>query len=184
MATCEACRNTTETDVTFYRFPQAEENLQLWIVNMGKAEGWTPSESSSLCSEHFTPECFDGSGDLLSDAIPTVFSSDEPVELPDLKESEIQTNERETTDTHSTHNTPAQTCDCEARIQAMEKAYRLKLLSAQLQIKKCQKELMEQTHRASKWQKKALILKSAVITMKLRKTASAASSEKPADPKH
>uniref|UniRef100_A0A3B4BVB3 THAP-type domain-containing protein n=1 Tax=Pygocentrus nattereri TaxID=42514 RepID=A0A3B4BVB3_PYGNA len=51
-----------------------EGYLQQWIANMGKPEGWTPSESSVLCSAHFSPECFDGSAHLLPDAIPTVFS--------------------------------------------------------------------------------------------------------------
>ncbi|XP_072518065.1 uncharacterized protein [Salminus brasiliensis] len=180
MTACEACRNTTETGISFYKFPRDEEHLQQWIANMGKDEAWTPAESSALCSAHFTPECFDGSGHLHSYAIPTVFPPDQPVDLQVFKESENVTVQQETAETHS--DTPARTCDCEERIQAIERAYRLKLLSAQLQIKKYQKELMEQSHKAMKWQKKALILKSAVITLKLRKAASTpAASEKPTD---
>lgn len=67
-------RSVTEYPV-YLRFPLEEEHRRLWIVNMGKDAEWTPSESSSLCSAHFTPDCFEsGSACLHSDAIPTVFN--------------------------------------------------------------------------------------------------------------
>lgn len=67
-------RSVTEYPVSL-RFPLEEEHRRLWIVNMGKDAEWTPSESSSLCSAHFTPDCFEsGSACLHSDAIPTVFN--------------------------------------------------------------------------------------------------------------
>lgn len=57
------------------RFPLKEEHHRHWIVNMGKDAEWTPSESSSLCSAHFTSDCFESeSARLHSDAIPTVFN--------------------------------------------------------------------------------------------------------------
>ncbi len=57
------------------RFPLKEEHRRHWIVNMGKDAEWTPSESSSLCSAHFTPDCFESeSARLHSDAIPTLFN--------------------------------------------------------------------------------------------------------------
>ncbi len=57
------------------RFPLKEEHRRHWIVNMGKDAEWAPSESSFLCSAHFTPDCFESeSARLHSDAIPTVFN--------------------------------------------------------------------------------------------------------------
>ncbi|XP_036444072.1 si:dkey-228b2.6 isoform X2 [Colossoma macropomum] len=182
MSTCEACRNTTGKDITFYNFPQKEEYLQQWIANMGKPEGWTPSESSVLCSAHFSPECFDGSAHLRPDAIPTVFSP-ESMEAQDLKKPGNLTDNQEISVTLT--DTPRSTCDCEERLQTIEKSYKLKLLTAQLQIKKYQKELSEQSHKAMKWQRKAMVLQSAVKAMKLKKSTSStetsASSEKQTD---
>lgn len=58
---------------SFYRFPQEEEQLQHWISSMQTAAGWRPSESALLCSDHFTPDCFQTSGRLNSYAVPSVF---------------------------------------------------------------------------------------------------------------
>ncbi|XP_037402186.1 si:dkey-228b2.6 [Pygocentrus nattereri] len=183
MSTCEACRNTVSTDISFYNFPQKEGYLQQWIANMGKPEGWTPSESSVLCSAHFSPECFDGSAHLLPDAIPTVFSPAEFMEAQDVKKPGNLTEKQETSATLT--ETPRSMCDCEERLQTIENFYKLKLLTAQLQIKKYQKELSEQSHKAMKWQRKALVLQSAVKAMKLKKSTSSAetsaSSEKQTD---
>lgn len=65
----------TDYPVSSLRFPLQEEHRRHWIVNMGRDAEWTPSDSSSLCSAHFTPDCFEsGSARLHSDAIPTVFN--------------------------------------------------------------------------------------------------------------
>lgn len=58
-----------------FRFPESEEQRDQWIISMMGSEGWMPSQVSALCSEHFTPECFDPSGHLQPDAIPTIFNS-------------------------------------------------------------------------------------------------------------
>lgn len=62
-------------DPVSLRFPLQEEHRRHWLVNMRRDAEWTPSESSSLCSAHFTPDCFEsGSARLHSDAIPTIFN--------------------------------------------------------------------------------------------------------------
>lgn len=69
-------QNRSVTDyLVSLRFPLKEEHRRHWIVNMGKDSEWAPSESSSLCSAHFTPDCFESeSARLHLDAIPTVFN--------------------------------------------------------------------------------------------------------------
>lgn len=58
------------------RFPQEEEQLQHWISSMRTAtDGWIPSESARLCSDHFTSDCFQTPGHLHSPAVPSVFQS-------------------------------------------------------------------------------------------------------------
>lgn len=60
-------------------------------------------------------------------------------------------------------------CDCEERLQAIEKSYRQKLVTAQLQIKRYQTELAEQSHKAMKWQRRAIVLQSAMKALKLKR---------------
>jgi len=46
-----------------------------WLINM-RRDKFTPVKSSRLCSEHFTEECFDRTGQtvrLRDNAVPTVF---------------------------------------------------------------------------------------------------------------
>lgn len=58
------------------RFPQEEEQLQHWISSMRTAaDGWRPSVSAFLCSDHFTSDCFHIPGYLHSYAVPSVFHS-------------------------------------------------------------------------------------------------------------
>ncbi|XP_029475864.1 THAP domain-containing protein 5-like isoform X2 [Rhinatrema bivittatum] len=61
---------------SFYKFPlHDKERLQQWLANM-KQEQWMPSRHQHLCSEHFTPSCFEwkwGVRYLKPDAVPTIF---------------------------------------------------------------------------------------------------------------
>jgi hypothetical protein len=58
------------------RFPLSNPALtKQWIVNM-KRDKFMPVASSRLCSEHFSEECFDRTGQnvrLRDNAVPTVF---------------------------------------------------------------------------------------------------------------
>lgn len=66
---------TRDRGITFHRFPVNTKRCHLWLKNT-KWINWTPDENSSLCSDHFTPECFDKTGQtvrLHPSAVPTVF---------------------------------------------------------------------------------------------------------------
>ena len=58
-----------------FRFPKNEERRKLWLVKM-KRDGFNPSATAVLCSDHFEEHCFDRSGQatrLRDDAVPTIF---------------------------------------------------------------------------------------------------------------
>lgn len=61
-------------------------------------------------------------------------------------------------------------CDCSKRLEATEKVYQLKLAAAQLQIKEYKKNLAEESRKATQWQKRAIVLQSAIRAMKQRGT--------------
>ncbi|GAA6072264.1 THAP domain-containing protein 1 [Tachysurus ichikawai] len=155
MSTCEACGKTERPGVTLHRFPQEEEQLQHWISSMQTAAGWRPSESALLCSDHFTPDCFQTSGRLNSYAVPSVFQPTEETSATSLETSEHKT------------------CGgCEKQLHLIEKSYKLKLLSAQLKVKKYEKELSERSHRVTKLQRKVIVLQTALKVMSMRKLVS------------
>ncbi|XP_066501205.1 THAP domain-containing protein 3 [Hoplias malabaricus] len=170
MTTCEACRRTMSKDLTFYKFPQEDKYFHQWRVSLGKGEGWTPSSSSVLCSAHFSPECFEGSAQLRPDAIPTVFSPAESMGMQHVEDTGNVTNDQGTSDAVS--HTQRSLCECEERFQAMEKHYKLKLLTARQQIKRYEKELYEQSQKALKWQRKAIVLQCAMKASKMKKSVS------------
>ncbi|KAM8963824.1 THAP domain-containing protein 8 isoform 1-T1 [Lycaon pictus] len=67
--------------VSFYKFPLKDgPRLQAWLRHMGH-EDWVPSCHHHLCSEHFTPSCFQwrwGVRYLRPDAVPSIFSPAPP----------------------------------------------------------------------------------------------------------
>lgn len=67
--------------VSFYKFPLKDgPRLQAWLRHMGH-EDWEPSCHQHLCSEHFTPSCFQwrwGVRYLRPDAVPSIFSPAPP----------------------------------------------------------------------------------------------------------
>ncbi|XP_077104774.1 THAP domain-containing protein 1 B [Siphateles boraxobius] len=168
MPSCDFCGYGLEESIdgiSFYKFPLQEEHLRHWLVNMRRDAEWTPSESSSLCSAHFTPDCFEsGSARLHSDAIPTIFNftqyTNQILEtiLPHQGASE------------STNSSRSPCCGCYKRLQATERNYQLKLAAAQLQIKEYKKNLVEESRKATQWQKRAIVLQSAIRAMKQRGT--------------
>ncbi|XP_061119422.1 THAP domain-containing protein 6-like [Conger conger] len=50
--------------ITFHRFPKQRELRRQWEIAV-RREGFSASESSVLCSEHFKPEDFDRTGQLV-----------------------------------------------------------------------------------------------------------------------
>ncbi|XP_006941499.2 THAP domain-containing protein 8 [Felis catus] len=69
--------------VSFYKFPLKDgPRLRAWLRHMGH-EDWVPSCHQHLCSEHFTPSCFQwrwGVRYLRPDAVPSIFSPAPPTE--------------------------------------------------------------------------------------------------------
>uniref|UniRef100_A0A8C0MRL9 THAP-type domain-containing protein n=2 Tax=Canis lupus TaxID=9612 RepID=A0A8C0MRL9_CANLF len=70
--------------VSFYKFPLKDgPRLQAWLRHMGH-EDWVPSCHHHLCSEHFTPSCFQwrwGVRYLRPDAVPSIFSPAPPAKV-------------------------------------------------------------------------------------------------------
>ncbi|XP_055035545.2 THAP domain-containing protein 5 [Misgurnus anguillicaudatus] len=167
MEACDFCKYNRDGKgdaVSFYRFPLDKEKRRRWITNMGRDAGWTPSESSSLCSAHFTSDCFEsGSAHLHSNAIPTLFNSTQPMNLNTENDSQDQGVRRKSID-----SSLSPCCDCNERLRTIEKAYQLKIAAAQLQIKEHKKSLEEESRKATQWQKKAIVLQSAIRAMRLR----------------
>ncbi|XP_053546556.1 THAP domain-containing protein 7 [Bombina bombina] len=68
--------------ITFHRFPKEEARRQLWVTAVSCSHAaagseWTPSIHSSLCSQHFTNQQFDRTGQtvrLRDSAVPDIFS--------------------------------------------------------------------------------------------------------------
>ncbi|CAN7949063.1 unnamed protein product [Ixodes pacificus] len=54
------CRNkqTKQSSVSFFRFPKDPARREVWKRNVGRA-GWTPSDGTVLCSDHFTADSVD-----------------------------------------------------------------------------------------------------------------------------
>ncbi|ROL47438.1 THAP domain-containing protein 2 [Anabarilius grahami] len=169
MPSCDFCGYGPDENidgVSFYKFPLQEEHRRHWIVNMGRDAEWTPSDSSSLCSAHFNPDCFEsGSARLHSDAIPTVFNFTQTTNQV-LKDTENILPHQGTPESFDSSRSPC--CDCFKHLQATERNYQLKVAAAQLQIKEYKKNLAEESRKATQWQKRAIVLQSAIRAMKQR----------------
>ena len=68
------CRNTYQkgSGIQFYRFPTDPERKGKWISAVNR-EGWTPSEYSWICSEHFVTGA-KSNNPLAPNYVPTIFS--------------------------------------------------------------------------------------------------------------
>ncbi|XP_077533851.1 THAP domain-containing protein 1-like [Haemaphysalis longicornis] len=71
------CTNRAKkgSGITFHLFPKNAEVRNQWKQAV-RREGWEPKDGDQLCSVHFTPECFDRTGQtvrLRHGSLPTVF---------------------------------------------------------------------------------------------------------------
>ena len=54
------CSNTARPGVSLYKFPKDSALRRQWKKQVQRTRSkWKATESSFLCSEHFTPDCFD-----------------------------------------------------------------------------------------------------------------------------
>ncbi|XP_028294570.1 uncharacterized protein LOC114456786 [Gouania willdenowi] len=90
---CSNCCGPVERGLglTFHKFPlQNPPLLAQWLRTIGRPN-WHPRLWSSVCSTHFTEDCFDRSGDKLvlrPDAIPTLMLSTEASNQPQATNGE------------------------------------------------------------------------------------------------
>ena len=81
------CSNTPSPGVSLYKFPKDPALRKQWEKQVQRTRAkWKVTESSFLCSEHFTEDCFEVTANLASQfgistkrrlvagAVPTVFS--------------------------------------------------------------------------------------------------------------
>ncbi|XP_062398549.1 THAP domain-containing protein 1-like [Sardina pilchardus] len=71
------CSNRTggSSKISFFKFPFRDpERLKQWIRNVNRVD-WYPTKYSSLCSDHFAPDCFKPNfrAGLTGYAVPTIF---------------------------------------------------------------------------------------------------------------
>ncbi|KAM4625243.1 uncharacterized protein ACJ7VT_003706 [Polymixia lowei] len=80
---CTNCCGPVERGLglTFHKFPVHNPGLLAqWLENLGRPS-WHPSLGSSVCSAHFTEDCFDRSGEkvtLRPGAVPSLFLYSDP----------------------------------------------------------------------------------------------------------
>lgn len=80
------CSNTPSDRITLFRFPRDPALRKEWTRQVQRTRAdWKPTENSSLCSEHFTADCFEIDSSiaasfgiskrkrLTAGAIPTIF---------------------------------------------------------------------------------------------------------------
>ncbi|XP_014667353.1 PREDICTED: THAP domain-containing protein 2-like isoform X2 [Priapulus caudatus] len=75
---CRNCRSkaTKAAKITFHKFPKDDQRRKEWTESLRRKD-FQPSEASSLCSEHFTDDCFDRTGQtvrLRDTAIPSIYN--------------------------------------------------------------------------------------------------------------
>ncbi|KAM9354002.1 THAP domain-containing protein 1-like [Pholidichthys leucotaenia] len=80
MPRCSAynCMNISEKGCgkTFHVFPRDAKRRRAWVIAL-RRKGFTPFDRAVLCSDHFTKDCFDRTGQntrLRADAVPSVFN--------------------------------------------------------------------------------------------------------------
>ena len=80
------CSNGSTHHISLFKFPRDPALRKEWIKQVQRTRAsWNPTDNSSLCSEHFTADCFEADATLASTfgirkrrrlkpgAIPTIF---------------------------------------------------------------------------------------------------------------
>lgn len=82
------CKNVPNNGKTLFGFPKNEEIRSQWVkrvCSVGGRGAWTPRATSTVCEDHFTPDCFIhdirlqhlgfrfGGRKLKAGSVPTVF---------------------------------------------------------------------------------------------------------------
>lgn len=105
------CSNTHSDGVSLFRFPRDPVLKEQWVKQVQRTRAqWKPSESSVLCSKHFTDDCFEVAYDLATQfgikktrklkpgAVPSLFLRKRPQEddqsSPARKRSAVEKRER------------------------------------------------------------------------------------------
>ncbi|XP_040580382.1 THAP domain-containing protein 1-like [Lepeophtheirus salmonis] len=82
--------SVAQSEFSFHRFAKDSERCRQWVRNL-KLKNFTPKEHSRICSQHFDPECFNRTLDVIrlrENAFPTIFKTFSP----HLQEDEARTN--------------------------------------------------------------------------------------------
>ena len=61
-----------------FRFPNNPERKKQWVINIHREDGWSPSNTAVICSDHFLEKYVHRTGSrvrLNIDAIPTRFKA-------------------------------------------------------------------------------------------------------------
>ncbi|XP_046587107.1 uncharacterized protein LOC124292847 isoform X1 [Neodiprion lecontei] len=80
MSTCVFCKTKQSKYCgrSFHKFPVKDVlRLQQWLKEMKKKD-WKPNRNSTLCSAHFTNDCFNRTGFLITlkkNSVPTIFDN-------------------------------------------------------------------------------------------------------------
>ncbi|XP_071792349.1 uncharacterized protein [Asterias amurensis] len=100
------CSNTTSAGVSLHKFPLDPKIRRIWAkkVRLTRAKWQGPTEHSTLCCSHFTPECFEGGLHqefglkrkrfLKPEAIPTIFRATEKSPVKKKHRKGIQKREK------------------------------------------------------------------------------------------
>lgn len=118
------CNNTNADNVSLHQFPRHDPLRRQWIqfVLRKRDDDWKPG-SGHICSNHFTPDCFEGMGAKLAGfvsklllkktAVPTIQVNPTPEQLEDarrlkrkLPPMETKLDEKNKPDDLQTYKTP------------------------------------------------------------------------------
>ncbi|GBN14036.1 THAP domain-containing protein 2 [Araneus ventricosus] len=84
--------------VSFHRFPKNQERRYIWEKNI-RRENFKATNSSLICSKHFTTDCFDtgkfGGTWLKSDAVPTIFKFPQHLQIKTSKRRILNRNNKD-----------------------------------------------------------------------------------------
>ncbi|KDR11766.1 THAP domain-containing protein 2 [Zootermopsis nevadensis] len=82
--TAPNCTNSSQKGFKLYHFPSDRERSSVWVHNLGRERGWTPTKHTCVCEVHFEESQFeshraDGLRKLKPNAVPTIFNKVAPL---------------------------------------------------------------------------------------------------------